>query len=142
MANNLSLDDIAGIDKLKFPIVINGTRYEHKKGMSSQHTFSFKAGAATISLIWQTYTQPAFWVTVDSVGINYDKGMNLGFYSVEAIGDPKVRALITKAFADLEGEERRVDPTGRHAKDKARQLAVEKAQRDHDAALQAALKKI
>jgi hypothetical protein len=143
MATSLSLDDIAGIDKLKFPLTLNGTRYEHKfNRLISQHTFNFRSGAATISLIWQTFTQPAFWVEVDGVGINYDRGMNLGFHSVEAIPDPKLRTLIALAFADLQGEERRVDPTKRHARDKARQASAEAAKRDHDAALSKALKKL
>ncbi len=142
MATYLTLDDIIGIDKLKFPVVINGTRYEHKKALFSYHDFKFKAGAAIIILSWQIFSQPSFWVVVDGVPLNYDRGSNLGIRSVEAIGDPKLRAAIAKAFADLQGEELRLDPTKRHTKVKEHLLAAEKAQRDLDELLQKAIKKI
>jgi len=110
----LTQDDVDGIDRLKFPCVIAGTRYEHKDDGGGQQSFMFTVNGVKVKLIVQvrsSFDTPKFWVKLD--GKSYrDPQM----YSIGDIAEPKLRKIIAKAFSDLRAEERRLDPTKRHAR--------------------------
>ena len=66
----------------------------------------------TIQVKKNEVTTNQMWISVDGVPIS-DHCLSTDTTGLEP---PSLRAIIEQAIVDIEGEEKRIDPTGRHAK--------------------------
>jgi hypothetical protein len=68
------------------------------------------------------------FLKLDGVELVDDRGWRLTFQDTAEIPDTKLRVLVEQAITDLSGEERRLDPSGRHAKEAQRAARTETRQ--------------
>jgi hypothetical protein len=107
--------DLTDVYKLKFPVTINGRRYEHRRPgllIAESDRIRFRSPKnAVIDIIVQSSSIIEF--RVDNVYIG-------GCRDTSEIGSSSLRALIERAVNDLSSEVKRTDPAHRKA-----QAAVE-----------------
>ena len=150
--------DLVGVGKLKFPLTLNGVKYDrtNRGKVTSDYTLSFtSAGGVVIDLIVsenpEMVNASSIRINVDGVRVKGKYNDNPGgfLHATEEIPDARLRTIVEKAIHDLGAEERRIDPTGRHTKAKREALAQaelaakrESTRAENDAKLRKALDRL
>ena len=123
--------DLAGVNKLKFPLTLNGMRYAKTRSISGQYTISFTTPRAiTIDMTVEeeeTIDKSNYftiWLKVDGIRVTHGTGISAFQVKTDLIPDAKLKAIVEAAIRDLAAEERRLDPTGRHAEAKRNEAAA------------------
>jgi len=120
---------LQGVEKLKSPVIVDGRSYTIKRRsrlIDNEYvaTFSSPNGLAIEMSFsyWDDPSRSGVSLRVDGQEIADARGyINTFSYETEEIVNPKLRALVEQAITDLEAEEVRLDPTGRHAQFRDRQ---------------------
>jgi len=131
---------LADVHKLQFPLTLNGTTYTKRQGRFSRlvgglYTIVFSSPhGLNIEMSVQEHDdwgRATIWLDVEGQPIHAEFGTSFFRSSTASIPDARLAALVEAAISDLEAEERRLDPTGRHAASKTHleQLAASKAAR-------------
>ena len=127
---------LRGVKKLKSPVVVGGRTYIIKNSHTYEHstaTFTSPRGAR-IDLEFAAYEDGTSWIWPNVDGAKIRHPQDYAFFDTAALPEP-LRPLIEQAIRDLEAEELRLDPTQRHAKDRARAAAAKAEAAKVDAAI-------
>ena len=124
---------LQGVAKLKSPVVVEGRTYTIKKRsrlIDNEYIASFVSpNDLLIEMNFSYYDEMSgggITLRVDNQEISDARGYTNTFsYDTEEIVNPKLRGLVEQAIIDLEAEEVRLDPTGRHAQARGRQIGKE-----------------
>jgi hypothetical protein len=122
---------LQGVDKLKSPVVVDGRTYMIKKRrLNDEYIIAFSSpNGLSIEInfsYWDDFSTGGISLRVDGQEIADSRGYIRTYsYDTEEIVNPKLRELVEQAIVDLEAEEVRLDPAGRHAH--TRDLVAQKA---------------